>query len=461
MNLKQKMIQSAVLVMGVVGMSIVAAVPGTSVMSSGEDVSLQYMEIPTGRTAGVVLAMNNLEEESLEAFTMIGVEQIRANMVTASETSSEAVENVSVETVFNVDEIEEVVSEIEVAAVFEITGETEVATEQEVVAASEVVVETEVETEAATEVVVEPVLSEEEMIWQNRVMADVDKQMNVRAEASADSELVGRFRKGDVAEVVEKGEEWTKIRSGNVEGYVKNSYCVFGQDALSYAKENIDTRATVTVNGLRVRSEASTESGSIVASVSKGATLIVDTDEEVAEGWVAVGYTGKTRYVSSEYVDVHFDTTEAITIAEEKEIARKKAEEEAKRKAAQTTEITVVQKEAVSASTDEILLLAALIQCEAGGESYEGQLAVGAVVMNRVRSSRYPNTIGDVIYAPGQFTPAGNGKVASVFERGPKESCIQAAQEAVNGVDNTNGAKSFRGKKSGHAGLVIGGHVFF
>ena len=449
MNLKQKMIQSAVLVMGVVGMSIVAAVPGTSAVTSGDTVSLQDMEKSNGRTAGVVLALDNLEEKSMETFTLIGVEQIRANMVTASEASSEAEVDVNIETVFTLDEIEEVVIDTEV--VVETDAATEVAAETEV---------TTEDTEAATEVV-EPVLSEEEMLWQNRVMADVKKQMNVRAEASGDAELVGRFRKGDVAEVVEKGEEWTKIRSGNVEGYVKNSYCVYGLDALAYAKENVDTRATVTVNGLRVRSEASTESGSIVASVSKGATLIVDTDEEVPEGWVAVGYTGKTRYVSSEYVEVQFATTEAITIAEEKEIARKKAEEEAKRKAAQTTEITVVQREAYDASTDEILLLAALIQCEAGGEKYEGQLAVGAVVMNRVRSSRYPNSISEVIYSPGQFTPAGNGKVASVLERGPKESCIQAAQEAVNGVDNTNGAKSFRQKKTGRAGLVIGGHVFF
>ena len=292
-------------------------------------------------------------------------------------------------------------------------------------------------------------------------MADVKKQMNVRAEASAEAEIIGRFRKGDVAEVVEIGEEWTKIRSGNVEGYIKSSYCVYGLDALAYAKENVDTRAAVIANGLRVRSEASTETGAIVASVSKGVTLIVDTKAEVPEGWVAVGYTGKTRYVSSEYVEVNFATTEAITIAEENEIARKKKEEEAKRKAAQTTEITVVQKEAYDATTDEVLLLAALIQCEAGGEKYQGQLAVGAVVMNRVRSSRYPNSISEVIYSPGQFTPAGNGKVASVLERGPKESCIQAAQEAVNGVDNTNGAKSFRQAKSGRAGLVIGGHVFF
>ena len=451
MNLKQKMIQSAVLVAGVVGMSIAAAVPGTSAVTSDNVVSLQDVEAMTGRTAGVVLALDNMEEKSIEAFTMIGVEQIKANMVTAAEASVEEVVDVSIDTVFNLDEMKEAMIETEAVAA------TELAAEAEVIAETETVVETEI----TTEIVVEPALSEEEMLWQNRVMADVKKQMNVRAEASGDAELVGRFRKGDVAEVVEKGEEWTKIRSGNVEGYVKNSYCVYGLDALAYAKENVDTRATVTVNGLRVRSEASTESGSIVASVSKGATLIVDTNAEVPEGWIAVGYTGKTRYVSSEYVDVQFATTEAITIAEEKEIARKKAEEEAKRKAAQTTEITVVQKEAYDATTDEILLLAALIQCESGGEKYEGQLAVGAVVMNRVRSSRYPNSISEVIYSPGQFTPAGNGKVAAVLERGPKESCIQAAQEAVNGVDNTNGAKSFRQKKTGRAGLVIGGHVFF
>ena len=415
MNFKQKAVQSAVLAIGVVGMSVVALVGGTSITTGGNAAMQQEVsDITTGRTAGVVLSLNNLEEESMDALNQVGVEQTQTDKVTSSEVGTEVTENIVAE------------------------PETEV-----------------------VPVVVEPVLSEEEQLWQNRLMADVDNQMNVRAEASAESDIVGRLRKGDVAEVVEMGAEWTKIQSGNVEGYVKNSYCVFGQEALAYAKENVDTRATVTGNGLRVRSEASTETGAIVAAVSKGTVLIVDTDAEVPEGWVAVGYTGKTRFVSEEFVDVTFATTEAITIEEEREIARKKAEEEAKRKAAQTTEIIVVQRDAYNATTDEILLLAALIQCEAGGECYEGKVAVGAVVMNRVRSSKYPNSISEVIYSPKQFTPAGNGKVAQVLANGPKESCIQAAQEAVNGVDYTNGAVSFRQTKTGHAGLVIGGHVFF
>ena len=69
---------------------------------------------------------------------------------------------------------------------------------------------------------------------------------------------------------------------------------------------------------------------------------------------------------------------------------------------------------AVDVEVSDVTLLAALIQCEAGNESYEGKLAVGAVVMNRVRSGSYPSTVSGVINAPSQFPPATNGKVAGV-----------------------------------------------
>lgn len=403
MNLQKKAVKNAIaLVLGLGTMCIIAVTAGntnntTDVVS--RQVAETEMEIVAGRTAGVVLSLNELENQALTELQNADYTQMQTVVVTAAE-------------------------------------------------------------EAIAAVPEGPILTEEEQLWQNRVMADVEDKMNVRAEASTESDIVGRMRKGDVAEVVDIGTEWTHIKSGNVDGYIKNEYCVYGLDALAYAKANVDTRATVVGNGVRVRGEASTEAG-IVAAVSKGATLIVETDVEAVEGWVAVRFTGKTRYVSAEYVETVLGTSEAITIAEEQEIARKKAEEEAKRRAAQTTEITVAQNPSYNAATDEVLLLAALIQCEAGGEKYEGKVAVGAVVMNRVRSGRYPNTITEVIYAPGQFTPAGNGKVASVLASGPKASCIQAAQEAVNGVDYTNGALRFRGAKSGHAGVVIGNHVFF
>ena len=86
---------------------------------------------------------------------------------------------------------------------------------------------------------------------------------------------------------------------------------------------------------------------------------------------------------------------------------------------------------AVAADADELRLLGALIYCEAGNQTYEGMVAVGAVVMNRVKSGAYPNTIHSVIYASGQFTPAMTGKVARVYEGNIPETCLQAAQAAI------------------------------
>lgn len=401
MNLKMKAMQGMVLAGCMAVLGIIAESANTTVASAAveqREVTTET-DYTTGGTAGVVRSLNELEAQALEGLQLASIAQLQVAVVTASEDEIEAIADI-------------------------------------------------------------PELTAEELAWQNLAMADVKEQMNVRAEASAEAEIVGRLRKGDVAEVIEKGEEWTHIRSGNVDGYVKNEYCVYGVEALAYAKANVDTRVTITGNGVRVRSEASSDS-SVVAAVSKGAVLIAETEAESVDGWVAVKYTGKTRYVSADFAELKLATGSAITIAEEQEIARKKAEEEAKRKAAQVTEVTVVQKEAFDATTDEILFLAALIQCEAGSECYEGKVAVGAVVMNRVRSSRYPNSITGVITSPGQFTPYGSGNVDSVMANGPKDSCIQAAQEAINGLDNTGGAVSFRTKRTGHAGLVIGNHVFF
>ena len=306
----------------------------------------------------------------------------------------------------------------------------------------------------------EETLTEEEIAWQNRLMAEVEEFLYVRAAGDGEAAIVGKLYKGAVAEIVEAGDTWTHITSGNVDGYVNNDYCVFGQEALAYAKANFDTVAKIQADGLRVRSEANAESA-VITAVYTGATLIVDKDTPATEEWVAVKYGERTAYVSAEYVTTEQDLSVGITIEEEQAaIAKAKAEEEA-RKAAQVTEVTVVQNQSVAASVDEVILLAAIIQCEAGNECYEGQVAVGAVVMNRVRSGRYPNSIYDVIYQPGQFTPAGQGMLSRVIANGPKASCVQAAQEALNGTDNTGGATSFRRAATGHAGLVIGNHVFF
>ena len=79
-------------------------------------------------------------------------------------------------------------------------------------------------------------------------------------------------------------------------------------------------------------------------------------------------------------------------------------------------------------------LLAALIQAESGNQPYEGQLAVGAVVMNRVRSGGYPSSIQGVICPAGTVRTGGNRTGWHLFwQHGPKASCMQAAQAAING----------------------------
>ncbi len=114
---------------------------------------------------------------------------------------------------------------------------------------------------------------------------------------------------------------------------------------------------------------------------------------------------------------------------------------------------------AVTNASDQAML-AALIQCEAGGESYEGKLAVGSVVMNRVSSSRFPNTVAGVIYQGGQFSPVASGRFASVLAAGANSSCTQAAAEVLGGNITIN-CLYFRRNDGSIPGNVIGNHVFY
>lgn len=115
----------------------------------------------------------------------------------------------------------------------------------------------------------------------------------------------------------------------------------------------------------------------------------------------------------------------------------------------------------VTINAGDIDLMAAIIQCEAGGESYTGKVAVGAVVMNRVKSSSFPNSILEVIYQSRQFSPVASGRFAVVLARGADESCYQAARDAMNGVTPVGDKLFFRTPIPGLVGQQIGGHIFY
>ena len=136
--------------------------------------------------------------------------------------------------------------------------------------------------------------------------------------------------------------------------------------------------------------------------------------------------------------------------AEEAErVAREKAEAEA---------AAAAQAEAEAAQQAEKELLASLIFCEAGNQPYEGQVAVGAVVMNRIKSSSYPDTMEEVIYQSGQFSPAMSGWLDRVrANQGCTEAAMQAAEDALAGSNPIGDCLYF---SVGGYGTRIGDHLF-
>lgn len=279
------------------------------------------------------------------------------------------------------------------------------------------------------------------------VMTNVTSALNVRSDASITAKKVGKLYGDCGGTILERKDGWTKLQSGNVIGWCSDEFLLFGDDALEVAASVGKRVATINTESLRVR-EQPEKNAEIYGLLPQGE--IVEVIDQEMDGWVCVDYEGHDGYVQAEYVTLDFLIDAGETV--EEIAAREKKEEEARR---------FVNYGEFTVDTDTMLLLAALIHCEARGESYEGQVAVGAVVMNRVRSSAYPNTIQGVIYASGQFTPAMSGKVDQVLKSGKiNESCIKAAKEALSGKSNVGDRTHFR-RNNGRAGLVIGNHVFY
>lgn len=175
----------------------------------------------------------------------------------------------------------------------------------------------------------------------------------------------------------------------------------------------------------------------------------------------------KTSYAIKKKEEEKKAQEEAQKKAEEERLAQEAAQaaEQARQQEAQAAiqaqkaeDSTSWSQEGVQVSWDDQSLLAALIYCEAGNQPYEGQVAVGAVVMNRVRSGAYPNTIAEVVYQPGQFGPAMTGWLDSVLlSGGYTDTAMQAAADALAGSNPIGDCMSFG---NGDWGIQIGDHYF-
>ncbi|MBC5659936.1 C40 family peptidase [Anaerosacchariphilus sp. NSJ-68] len=146
----------------------------------------------------------------------------------------------------------------------------------------------------------------------NIAIANVEDNLNIRASADGSSQLVGKLRKNGACEILGSEGEWSHIRSGEVEGYVKTEYLYTGQEAVDLAFQLGQTVARVNTDSLYVRMEPSTDAD-YWTKVPSGEELQVI---EEMEDWVKVDIDGEDGYVAAEYVDVTSELDTALTLSE-------------------------------------------------------------------------------------------------------------------------------------------------
>ena len=286
---------------------------------------------------------------------------------------------------------------------------------------------------------------------------------DVHAEADDTSPVLATLS-GTQAKVLENSGRWMKVQVGDITGWVESEHLTDGSDTLD---------DIAPVNPEETQNPGDTEE-------QTEQTQDLQTEETHPADTAAQDRMSES---SSDGADSAAEDNSAAEEAARKaaeeaqkaaeEAARKAAEEaqkaaeEAARIAAEQAQAAAVQaaQQAVIAQSgvtpQDVELLAALIQCEAGGEPYVGQVAVGSVVMNRVEAAEHPSSIPDVIYAAGQFSPVRNGSLSRTLSTGDiSQSCRQAAIEALAGSEPVGDKLYFR-RVNGRHGQVIGNHVFY
>lgn len=327
----------------------------------------------------------------------------------------------------------------------------------------------------------QPMKPEHEEIF----LANVSGVLNVRAEANEEAEIVGKIYAGQGGKVIWKGEEWSHVRSGNVLGYVKNEYVWFGEDAKSHIETDGQLYAVIKADSLKVRLQADKSSPSL-GSVVNGQKLHV---LEKGKEWTKVIFENATAYVSTSYVEFEREIGSGVTaeeelVAAEAEKARKeavKAEEERKRKEAEEKKrkeeealkkaiansgvAEIVKTSKMEISAEDAYLIACCVSAEVGNATYECQLAVANIILNRYKAG-YASTIRGVIYARMQFTVTTNGMMDRYLKNGPKASCVQAVKDALDGNNNMVGYYNFCYRPSAKFSkykeyIILGTEVFY
>lgn len=391
-------------------------------------------------------------------------------------------------------------------------------------------------------------------VWAYRAVANVVEAVNIRAAASEDSTIVGYLTTAASADVIERGETWSLVISGGVEGYVRNDCLAFGEDAKNlagvYGSEGVKTYwdgvslfaapdgssevlATVSAgkeyevlsndgSWVEVQMDDATVAyvpvedvmettildkavstgdayGSVSGSSNSGSydssysDMSYDDGSSYSDSYSDSSYDTSyddgssysdssydsyddgssysdnsydTSYDSS-YSDTSYDDGSSYTDSSYDNSYTDSSYDDGSSYTDSSSETSYDDSSSsdttdtsTSASSSDRELLAGLIYCEAGNQSWDGKVAVGAVVLNRVASSSFASTIKGVIYESGQFSPAGSGWLDSVIANSSiPSSCYDAADAALAG-ENPIGSAMYFNTGSGK-GIKIGAHQFY
>ena len=331
---------------------------------------------------------------------------------------------------------------------------------------------------------------------------DAKDMLDIHAEANTASAVIGQVMEDGHVAILAKYNDWVQIQAGEIAGWVPAENLVeteiSNEEAVAANEQVIAERTGATASEDEFFAEEEVqqdETAALQAEASKAAQNEIE-EVQAAEEAARIEAEAQAKAAAEEAARLAAEAQakaaaeeaarleaeaqakaaeEAARIEAEAQAkaaeeaarieaeAQAKAAEEAARIAAEAQQAALAAQAAQTAaiSAEELKLLANIIYCEAGSESYVGKVAVGNVIMNRVKSASQPNTITEVVYAKGQFSPVRNGSLQRALSSDKADAaCYQAAIEALAGAQPVGGKLFFR-RNNGRSGQVIGHHVFY
>ncbi len=334
---------------------------------------------------------------------------------------------------------------------------------------------------------------------------DAKDMLDIHAEANTASAVIGQVMEDGHVAILAKYNDWVQIQAGEIAGWVPAENLVeteiSNEEAVAANEQVIAERTGETASEDEFFAEEEVQQDETAALQAEASEAAQNEIEEVqaakeaarieaeaqakaaAEEAARIEAEAQAKAAAEEAARIEAEAqakaaaeeaarieAEAQAKAAAEEAARIEAEAQAKAAAEEAARIEAEAQQAALAaqaaqtaaiSAEELKLLANIIYCEAGSESYVGKVAVGNVIMNRVKSASQPNTITEVVYAKGQFSPVRNGSLQRALSSDKADAaCYQAAIEALAGAQPV-GDKLFFRRNNGRSGQVIGHHVFY